>query len=120
MGKSGFANQEAMVRHMSQPRSSCSGWSNNLICLQEELLSTLAYLTQQDTSNSMVADKDARNPQEFYNSEAEGAFEHASVPTDTPQPNVPMFTVQFQGAANSFKDSTTFLNKFDIDKFNNH
>jgi hypothetical protein len=112
-GKSGFANHEATARHMGQPRSGCSTWSDNLIRLHEELLPVWpgVHFTQQD----MVIDENAGNPQEFYNEE-QGAMSdyHAQEGQDLPS------IQHFPGAARTFQGGTTFLNHFDMDQFSNY
>lgn len=108
-GKVGFANHEAVARHMSQPKSGCSTWSDNLIRLHEELLPARSRPTQQD---SMAIDEDTGSAHDFYD---EGVSER--VPANGPLPATPTSTVRFPDAAHSFEGGKTFLDKFDADHF---
>jgi hypothetical protein len=108
-GKVGFANHEAVARHMSQPRSGCSTWSDNLIRLHEELLPARSHPIQED---SMAVDEDTGSVQDFHD---EGVSEHVSA--HGPFLATPTSTVQFPDAAHSFEGGKTFLDKFDADQF---
>lgn len=112
-GKNGFANHEAVARHMSQPSSGCSTWSDNLIRLHEELLPMRVHHPEQDID---MDDEDAGSPQEFYNERVGEVFEGAQGGRDLPDayPSV----LHFPGAARTFQGGTTFLDRFHADKFN--
>lgn len=115
-GKSGFSNHEAVARHMSQPRSGCSSWSDNLIRLQEELLPTGSH----DTQQAMVVDADSQGisgAQEFQ--DEEGSFENVH-DDENLRVTTALSIHHYPGAARSFEGGTTFLDKFDEDRFSSH
>jgi len=107
-GKGGFATHDTISRHMSQLRSGCSTWFNNLVRIHEDLGrddNGPNYLRAVDLQPENIDKYNVRgnNDEEMH----DGTQEDDSEPIE-----------YFLGAAKAFSGGPTFLNKFEVDQFN--
>ena len=114
-GKSGFVTHNAISRHMSQSRSSCSTWSNGLIHIHKDLSmdpdgSNHHYTTHEQLGQGIV--------DEFGSCQVDGDEEMLGMADEDDSESNPI--EYFPGAAQAFQGSSTFLNKFAADEFSNH
>lgn len=104
-------NHEAIARHMSQPRSGCSTWSDNLICLHKDL-----FMHNQDTD--MVVNK-PRSMQE-YEPGVDWDNMIDSAQANNSQAERPSAIDYFPEAASVFDRGKTFIEKFDANEFSGY
>jgi len=107
-GKGGFATHNAVSRHMSQPRSGCSTWFDNLVRIHEDLGrddNGPNYLRTVDLQPKNIDEYDVRgnDDEEMHDGTQEGDSEPIKY---------------FLGATKVFSGGSTFLNKFEVDQFN--
>ena len=110
-GKGGFTSPEAVSRHMSQPKSGCSTWFDNLVRIREDLqaggrhngpngLHTAPY----DESLGHLGEYNQWDDDEMLDGAQEEDPQSSSIE-------------YFPGAAKTYSGGSTFLNKFDTDEF---
>ena len=114
-GKGGFATHDAVSRHMSQPRSGCSTWSDGLIRICEDLSmdpdgSNHRHTTHEQLGQGIV--------DEFGPCQVDGDEEMLDTADEDDSESNPI--EYFPGAAQAFQGGSTFLNKFAADEFSNH
>ena len=111
--RGGFADHEAVARHMSQPRSGCSNWSDILIHLQEDMFAT-------QIQDSMMAIYKPRTTQEHLDLSIDDGIVEGPWGDKSQLPDQSSTTVYFNGATCIFGVGKTFLNKFNNDLFNSY
>ncbi|KAF8425727.1 hypothetical protein L210DRAFT_3421137 [Boletus edulis BED1] len=119
-GRGGFKDHHAVAMHMSQPKSGCNTWVNNLVHLQESLaLPSSAGRPRRDATPDatvpMDIDQEFPPPDSLADSYAE---------PDNPNPSTwnhsqcnGFYSEQFEGAAQSYGHGDTFMDKFNRDEF---
>lgn len=103
---------------MSQPRSGCSTWSDNLIRLREGLQ---GLDTQQAAATAIDREASAIPQQDDHPSgvDEEMPFENLNQ-EHLRLPRLSSDADYFPGAAQTFDGGRTFVDKFHADEFNNH
>ena len=116
-GKGYFKDAASVAMHMSQPTSGCNNWINDLVHLQEELDFPSASMSgdpHPSASHSHSSDLPAtgayHNDPDAMSINAHDLYEPFSVPNT-------LIEDHFLGAAQTFGEGQTFLDKFNMDKF---
>lgn len=113
-GKGGFADHESVARHMSQPRSGCANWTDNLVRLHENLTPSVDHDSMSIDEPSIV-----QGLHELGQNELPEDAEDAPALEELPERRSSS-THYFPGAAQVYEGGTTFLDKFEADEFNKH
>lgn len=113
--RNGFSTHEAVARHMSQPRSGCSTWIEEVIRLK-----TIIQPSEDDPINvnqeSFVHDDYYSASYDDTNIQAAGGlFEEEHVPASHNE-----FLDLFPGSAEVYEGGYTFLGLFDADENSAH
>jgi hypothetical protein len=106
-GKGGFADHESVARHMSQPRSGCANWTDNLVRLREELI------PGPDHDSNIMAVDESSAMQVYEESNGNAG------PDDAPVEDLPersSTTEYFPGAAHAYEGGKMFLERFEADE----
>ncbi|KAI5986479.1 hypothetical protein EDD15DRAFT_2373187 [Pisolithus albus] len=112
-GKGGFPDHEAIARHMSQPKSGCSTWFDDLVHIREDMLNNRNHDGSTDPCTASIDEqlggRDGYDPWI-------GGDQEMSDGTREENPDF-SFIEYFPGAAQTYKGGSTFINKFDADEF---
>jgi len=114
-GKGGFATHNAISRHMSQQKSGCSTWFDNLVRIHEDLLGRdhdgPNHSPHTTSIDEQFGDIGEYNP--WVNSDEE-------MLDGTREDNSESSPIEyFPGAAQAFVGGSTFLDRFEADQFSN-
>ena len=109
--KCSSANHDTVSRHMTQPKSSCSSWFNNFVCIWQDLL----FRNGNDNLNNMQAISIESETRDECNLLVDGN-DQMSLDKD-PESS---FIEYFPGAAQTYWGGSAFINKFHADEFSNH
>ena len=111
-GKGGFTSPKAVSRHMSQPKSGCSTWFDNLVRIHEDLQAGSSH----DDPNGLRTAPNDKPPGHLgkYNQQDNDEMLDGTQKED-PQSNSIEY---FLGAGKTYSGRSTFLDKFHMDEFN--
>ena len=115
-GKCGFTNHGTVSRHMTQPKSGCSSWFDDLVHIWQELLIRNGDGGHNDLQAMSIDDQPGsrdgcdplvdRDDQMF-----DGALDR------DPQSSSIEY---FPGATQTYRGGSAFIDKFHVDEFGNH
>ena len=109
----GFKSKNSVAMHMSQPRSGCNTWVNNLVRIHESLHTQIPTAADHDF-DSIDMDVEAEHPADPSNPTM--AFQSPSMDlSGNDVQTVPMDT--FDGAAQTYGLGPTFMDTFGSDQF---
>lgn len=99
-----FKNSSRVSRHLSQPRSTCHGWINDLVRIQDEI-DPLEH--HQDEEPMFTANEDDAM-------DVDGSYGHGEVAGDALEIEAHDF---FEGAGRIYGQGKSFMEVFDSDRF---
>ena len=113
-GRRGFANHDTVSRHMTQPKSGCSSWFDDLVRIRQDLLVRNGDCGGLDDLQVMTI-----NDQPGTGDECDPLVDgddQMSLDRDPQSSSIEYFL----GAAQTYRGGSAFINKFHADEFSNH
>ena len=110
-GKGGFTSPKAISRHMSQPKSGCSTWFDNLVHICKDLQAG-SHHNGPNGLHTSPYNKSLGHLGEYNQWDNDEMLDSAQ--EEDPQSSSIKY---FPGAAKTYSGRSTFLNKFDMDEF---
>jgi len=115
-GKCSFTNHDAVSRHMTQPKSGCSSWFDNLVCIRQELLIRNGDGSHNDLQAMSIDDQPgSRDGCDLLVDRDDQIFDGA-LDRDPQSSSIEYFP----GAVQTYRGGSAFINKFHADEFSNH
>ena len=110
-GKCSFANHDTVSRYMTQPKSGCSFWFNDLVRIRQDLLVRNGNGDLNDVQAISIESgtRDERDPLVDGN-------DQMSLDEDPQSSSIEYFP----GATWTYRGGSTFIDKFHTDEFSNH